>query len=147
MSVKAVIEKFHADESENSPFSGEKCSNPDKTATNCFDLAISKSVNDMDHNRSSALRDNIGAIVEMMDKSPRYTNNICRRINVVSRGCESATDKDKVDKDVCFANLASSNVGKIIEKMMFGSSLGRPGKASRNLCQNRALSMGGKFGY
>ena len=127
------------DESENSPFSGEKCSNPDKTATNCFDLAISKSVNDMYYNRSSALRDNIGAIVEMMDKSPRYTNNICRRINVVSRGCESATDKDKVYKDVCFANLASSNVGKITEKMMFGSSLGSTGKSIEKLVSESCL--------
>ncbi len=139
MSVKAVIEKFHADESENSPFSGEKCSNPDKTATNCFDLTISKSVNDMYYNRSSALRDNIGTIVEMMDKSPRYTNNICRRINVVSRGCESATDKDKVYKDVCFANLASSNVGKSIEKMMFGSSLGSTGKSIKKLVSESCL--------
>jgi hypothetical protein len=136
MSVKAVIEKFHADESENSPFSGEKCSNPDGTATNCFDLAVTKSVSDMYLNHSSALHDNIDTVAKMMDKSPRYENNLCRRIDVVSHGCDSATNKA-----ACFSSL-SSKIGKNIELMMFGGSLGTTGASIKKLVSESCIVNG-----
>jgi len=132
-SVRAVIEKFHADESEKSPFSGEKCSEPDGKALNCFDLAVTKSVKDVYFNHSSALHENIDMIAEIMDKSPRYADNLCRRMDVVSRGCETA--------NLSFSSLPSK-IRANIELMMFGSALGNTATSIKKLVTESCLVNG-----